>query len=259
MKKLMLAILITFSVIVLPICAYEALPEGVKITSRGYFVYDLNAPIDLTGKIAPVAIYDIIEAPNDVKLKKEWLIGSKQDLVILEEKIPTKYYWKGLLPKSEEGKRILVRKFFGTDKVKNVKFEWQEMPSQEKTLTMTLIILISLLISAFLIGLSLRLDNKKLATTTAIIIMSMAFVSMNAASTAEGLMATIAFAIAIMAVVAAIKKELETCAISSLSSALLNIASQSLSINSLATLVTFAGLLALIFLIAWGMKIGNAK
>jgi hypothetical protein len=157
MNKLVLMTFAVLSVIILPARAEETLPEGVKFVNGKYLVYDFNTPVDSAGKIAPVAIFNLIQLPDGVKLKKEWLIN-RNDSIAIEERMPTKFFWQGLIPKFEEDKKVLIKKLFGANS-ENVKFEWQKTLGQEKN-SIWLIVATSLLfIASLLFGLSLRFKN----------------------------------------------------------------------------------------------------
>ncbi|HTX86616.1 MAG TPA: hypothetical protein VMC41_00935 [Candidatus Nanoarchaeia archaeon] len=262
MKKLVLAVFAVLTVIILPAGAAEALPEGVKMAGGKYFVYDFDAAPDSTGKIAPVAIFNVIQTPNNVALNKQWLISqSKRDSTVIEKK-GTKFFWQGLLPKSRESKKLLVRKFYGAD---TVKFDWQEIPGQEKTPAWLITAIALLFVAPLLSGLSFRIKNNNVVAAVAMAAVAMAAVvaavaavaAMVAAMAAAVAMAAAALAAAALAAMA-VEKDLKISA----SFLLISVALSAISIAIMFGLWPCLFILvieALIFLTARYLKLGLAK
>jgi len=267
MKKLVLAVFAVLTVIILPAGAAEALPEGVKMAGGKYFVYDFDAAPDSTGKIAPVAIFNVIQTPNNVALNKQWLISqSKRDSTVIEKK-GTKFFWQGLLPKSRESKKLLVRKFYGAD---TVKFDWQEIPGQEKTPAWLITAIALLFVAPLLSGLSFRIKNNNVVAAVAMAAVAMAAVAMAAvvaavaavAAMVAAMAAAVAMAAAALAAAAlaamAVEKDLKISA----SFLLISVALSAISIAIMFGLWPCLFILvieALIFLTARYLKLGLAK
>ena len=257
MKKLVLAVFAVLTVIILPAGAAEALPEGVKMAGGKYFVYDFDAAPDSTGKIAPVAIFNVIQTPNNVALNKQWLISqSKRDSTVIEKK-GTKFFWQGLLPKSRESKKLLVRKFYGAD---TVKFDWQEIPGQEKTPAWLITAIALLFVAPLLSGLSFRIKNNNVVAAVAMAAVAMAAVVAAVAAVAAmvaAMAAAVAMAAAALAAMA-VEKDLKISA----SFLLISVALSAISIAIMFGLWPCLFILvieALIFLTARYLKLGLAK